>query len=97
MYIMNYIDRNALPQARIQGLEDDLGLVGSECNVVLSVTFIGYILMQVPSNMILGRVRRPSWYLSAVMIAWGIVSGCSGAVHNFGGIAACRFFLGITE
>ena len=46
MYIMNYIDRNALPQARIQGLEDDLGLAGVEYNLVLSLTFIGYILMQ---------------------------------------------------
>jgi hypothetical protein len=46
MYIMNYIDRNALPQARIQGLERDLGLVGVEYNIVLSLTFIGYILMQ---------------------------------------------------
>jgi hypothetical protein len=46
MYIMNYIDRNALPQARIQGIEKDIGLVGIEYNIVLSLTFIGYILMQ---------------------------------------------------
>lgn len=46
MYIMNYIDRNAVPQARIQGLEKDLNLKGVEYNIVLSVTFIGYILMQ---------------------------------------------------
>ncbi|ETS74505.1 hypothetical protein PFICI_14371 [Pestalotiopsis fici W106-1] len=96
MYIMNYIDRNALPQAKVQGLVADIGLVGVEYNIVLSLTFIGYILMQVPSNMILG-LTRPSIYLSVVMILWGIVSGCSGAVHNFAGMAACRFFLGITE
>lgn len=46
--------------------------------------------------MILSKVR-PSWYLSACMVAWGIVSGASGAVQNFAGLAACRFFLGITE
>lgn len=46
MYIMNYIDRNALPQARVQGLEEDLELKGVEYNLVLSLTFIGYILMQ---------------------------------------------------
>ena len=46
MYIMNYIDRNALPQARVQGLEDDIGLVGVEYNVTLSLTFIGYIAFQ---------------------------------------------------
>jgi len=31
------------------------------------------------------------------MIAWGIVSGCTGAVQGFASLAACRFFLGITE
>lgn len=46
MYIMNYIDRNAVPHARVQGLEEDLGLKGNEYLVVLSVTFVGYILMQ---------------------------------------------------
>lgn len=46
MYVMNYIDRNALPHARVQGLEDDLGLSGYEYNIVLSLTFVGYILMQ---------------------------------------------------
>jgi hypothetical protein len=46
MYVMNYIDRNALPQARVQGLEEDLNLSGYEYNIVLSLTFIGYILMQ---------------------------------------------------
>lgn len=40
MYIMNYVDRNALPQARLQGLEKDLGLVNVEYNIVLSVTFM---------------------------------------------------------
>lgn len=53
-------------------------------------------LLLVPSNMILSKVR-PSWYLSACMVAWGIVSGASGAVQSFSGLAACRFFLGITE
>lgn len=114
---MNYIDRNALPHARVQGIEEDLGLAGYEYNIVLSLTFIGYILMQgqpdstrpkpapasianrtpaVPSNMILSKVR-PSWYLPACMVAWGIVSGLSGVVQNFAGLATCRFFLGITE
>lgn len=46
MYIMNYVDRNALPQAKVQGLVADIGLVGVEYNIVLSLTFIGYILMQ---------------------------------------------------
>ncbi|KAL4925933.1 uncharacterized protein BDV17DRAFT_294056 [Aspergillus undulatus] len=46
MHVMNYIDCNALPQARVQALEDDLNLSGYEYDIVLSLTFIGYILMQ---------------------------------------------------
>lgn len=46
MYILNYIDRNALPQAKVQGISEDIDLAGIEYNVVLSLTFIGYILMQ---------------------------------------------------
>lgn len=46
MYIMNYIDRNAVPHARVQGLEEDLNMHGVEYNIVLSLTFVGYILMQ---------------------------------------------------
>lgn len=46
--------------------------------------------------MILG-LTRPSIYLPTVMVVWGVVSGCSGAVQNFAGIAACRFFLGVAE
>jgi hypothetical protein len=41
MYVRNYVDRNALPQARVQGLEEDLKLSGYEYNIVLSLTFIG--------------------------------------------------------
>lgn len=96
VYILNYIDRNALPAARVQGLDTDLGLTGDEYNIAISVLFVGYVSMQVPSNMILGIVR-PSWYLGGCMAVWGIVSGCTGAVQGFGGLVACRFFLGITE
>lgn len=46
MYFMNHIDRNALPHARLDTLEEDLGLRGWDYNVSISVFFIGYLLMQ---------------------------------------------------
>lgn len=65
-------------------------------NTALSILFIGYVLGQVPSNMILSKVR-PSWYLSGCMVIWGIISGCAGAVNGFGGLVAVRFLLGFAE
>ncbi|KAL4962604.1 major facilitator superfamily domain-containing protein [Aspergillus stella-maris] len=91
------IDVRLLPiLARVQGLEKDLNLSDYEYNIVLSLTFVGYILMQIPSNMLLS-LTRPSVYLSLSMVAWGIASGVTGAVQNFSDLTACRFLLGVTE
>lgn len=50
MYFLNYLDRNALPQARLNNLEEDLGLKGVEYNTAISILFVGYILMQGKSD-----------------------------------------------
>jgi hypothetical protein len=63
--ISSYLDRNALPNARIQGIEKDLGLKGDQFNTAISVLFAGYIALQIPSNMLLTRVR-PSIYLASL-------------------------------
>jgi hypothetical protein len=34
---------------------------------------VGYILMQVPSNMILSKISYPSWYIAAAMLIWGMI------------------------
>lgn len=39
----NYLDRNAIAQARLNNLEDDLGLVGNQFNVAVSILFVGYV------------------------------------------------------
>ncbi|KLU93176.1 hypothetical protein MAPG_12113, partial [Magnaporthiopsis poae ATCC 64411] len=96
MYFMNYIDRNALPHARLDTLEEDLGLHGWDYNVSISVFFIGYLLMQIPSNMLITKVR-PSRYLSGCMLAWASLSGVTAAVREGKGLATCRFFLGFVE
>ena len=57
--------------------------------------FVGYILTQIPTNMILDKVR-PSLFLPCVMCCWAVVSTCTGAVRSYGGLVALRFVLGKT-
>lgn len=92
----NYVDRNAIAQARLNNLERDLGMTGVQFNTTVSILFVGYVLMQVPSNMLITRIK-PGIYMSAWMLVWAVVSGCTALVQSFGGLVACRFFLGITE
>jgi hypothetical protein len=80
IYIMNYLDRNNIGAARLGGLEEDLGLTDTQYSTCLSILYVGYILMQVPSNMIINRIPRPSLYISVVMLVWGMISTLSGNV-----------------
>ncbi|KAI1993871.1 hypothetical protein LOZ54_001223 [Ophidiomyces ophidiicola] len=48
MYFLNYVDRNTLAQARLNGVEKELGMHGSQFNTAISILFVGYILTQVP-------------------------------------------------
>jgi len=92
----NYIDRNAITLARLNGFQEDLGLTSSQYSTAISLLFVGYILGQIPSNMIITRVR-PSWYMGICMMGWSLVSGLTAIVHNYTGILLVRFFLGIVE
>lgn len=97
IYIMNYLDRNNIAAAKLRGLEADLKLTPAQYSTCLSILYVGYILMQVPSNMFINRIARPSLYLSAVMLLWGLISTLSGVAHNFAGMVSIRFFLGFVE
>lgn len=74
MYFLNYVDRNALAQARLNDLEEDLKMTGTQFNTTISILFVGYVLMQIPSNMMITRIR-PGLYMSSWMLVWAVVSG----------------------
>ncbi|KAK0638979.1 major facilitator superfamily domain-containing protein [Cercophora newfieldiana] len=96
MYLLNFLDRANLAQARQGSLEADLGMTGSDFNLATSIFFVAYLLMQLPSNLLITRVR-PSLYLSVAMVLWGCVSACNAATRKFGDLIAVRFILGFVE
>ncbi|ORY28124.1 putative tartrate transporter [Naematelia encephala] len=97
IYIMNYLDRNNISAARLKGLQKDLNLDYTQYSTCLSILYVGYILMQVPSNMIVNKISRPSIYIGCAMTLWGMISTLSGTVKTFGGMVGVRFCLGFVE
>ncbi|EAU34201.1 conserved hypothetical protein [Aspergillus terreus NIH2624] len=97
MYIMNYLDRNNIASARLAGLPEDLGLVKNQYQTCVSILFVGYLLMQIPSNLMLNKFGKPAIYLPCAMMLWGIISTCTAAAQNFAGLVVIRFFLGFVE
>ncbi|KAK1521071.1 allantoate permease [Colletotrichum abscissum] len=96
MYILAYIDRQNIGNAKVAGMEADLKLTDDQYAMLLSIFFIGYLVCEVPSNMLLTR-SRPSYYLPGIMIVWGTVCSVMSVVKNYEGMLALRFFLGCIE
>ncbi|KIM52154.1 hypothetical protein SCLCIDRAFT_580662 [Scleroderma citrinum Foug A] len=71
--IMNLVDRNNIAAAQLKGLEEDLHMTGQQFNTLVSIMFVGYTCTQVPSNVLLERLRKPSVYLSYCVFLWGII------------------------
>ena len=74
---------------------EELQLTDQQYQTGLSILFVAYILMQVPSNLLLNYIGRPSLYISFFVCAWGLVSACTSQVQSYGSIVACRFLLGL--
>ncbi|CAH0051762.1 unnamed protein product [Clonostachys solani] len=96
MYWFNYLDRNAITVARLDNLEKELKLTSTEYQTCVSILFVGYILGQIPSNMLMTRIR-PSLFMAGAMALWAVVSTLTAVAKDFKGLLLTRFFLGITE
>ncbi|TPX10354.1 uncharacterized protein E0L32_008759 [Thyridium curvatum] len=97
IYILNYLDRSNIASARLKGLQEELRLSDQQYATCLSILYVGYILMQVPSNIFINRISRPSLYISIAMLLWGLISTLSGVARNFADMVVIRFFLGFVE
>ncbi|KAL4910734.1 hypothetical protein BDW74DRAFT_164556 [Aspergillus multicolor] len=97
LFILNFIDRNNFANARLKGLEEDLHLTDVQYQTCISILLVGYIAFQIPSNMLINTLSRPSWYLCAAAALWGAISAATAGVHNATGAILCRFFLGCAE
>lgn len=87
---------NIVGNAKIAGMTDDLGMKGLQYNTAVTLFFVPYTLLEVPSNIIL-KMMKPSYWMSILLLAWGTVMTLMGLVNSYGGLLAGRFFLGVTE
>ncbi|KAL9002053.1 MAG: hypothetical protein Q9188_004999 [Gyalolechia gomerana] len=96
LYLLSFLDRGNIGNARIEGLVETLNMTGSQYNWCLTVFFFTYCVFEVPSNLLLKRMK-PSIWLPSIMVAWGTVMTLMGIVQDFKGLLIARLFLGVTE
>lgn len=96
LYLVSFLDRTNIGNAKIDGLVDDLKMTDGQYNAALSLFFVSYAGFEPLTNILLKRLR-PSVFIPIIMVLWGICMTCMGLVHDFSGLAAARFFLGVAE
>ncbi|CAI7604650.1 unnamed protein product [Penicillium pancosmium] len=96
LYLVSFLDRTNIGNAKLVGLEDDLKLTGAQYNACLTIFFVSYSVFEPLTNILLKRLR-PSIFIPLIMIAWGICMTCMGVVKNYSGLMAVRWFLGLSE
>ncbi|ORY76008.1 major facilitator superfamily domain-containing protein [Leucosporidium creatinivorum] len=97
VYLITFIDRASIGNARVGGLEKDLGLVGYQFNIILSCFYITYALWEMPSNLVRTGSLGPKIWLPLQIVSFGVVSMATAFVKNFAGLVVLRVVLGLAE
>lgn len=95
LYVLNILDRANVGFARL-AMQDDLGLSKAAFDLGYGMFYIGYILFEVPSNLLMKRIGARIW-IARIMITWGLVSAATMFAHDLSTFYALRILLGIAE
>ena len=95
MHVIAWVDRLNISFAHDQ-LEQDLALSSTAFGLASGIFFVGYVLFQVPSNLVLHRLGARRW-LGTIMIAWGVVAVATAFVWNAESLVTLRLLLGFAE
>lgn len=93
---MAFLDRTNIANAAVFNLREDLSLGGLEYNTALVIFFVPYILFEIPSNIILKKLKPHVW-LSLCMFGFGLVTICQVCLILFASHLGCSGFVGSRE
>jgi MFS transporter, ACS family, tartrate transporter len=95
VYIFNYLDRTNIGIAKLH-LQPDIGLSEAAYGLGAGLFFIGYVIFEVPSNLLLYKVGARLW-IARIMVTWGLAAMAMALVQGEWSFYALRFLLGVAE
>ncbi|MFI9509607.1 MFS transporter [Nocardia sp. NPDC052566] len=94
-YIVSYIDRINVGFAKF-GMEKTFGMSATQYGFLAGIFFVGYVLAEVPSNIVMTKVGARVW-LSRILVTWGIIATITAFAPNLETVYVLRFLLGVAE
>ncbi len=95
VYVVNILDRTNLNAASV-ALKPALRLSDADYGFASGILFLGYLLLQIPSNLMLDRLGARRW-IGWIVIAWGVVSACMMFSRDLPSLSFFRFMLGVAQ
>jgi D-galactonate transporter len=95
LYVVNILDRANIGIAKLQML-DDLEMSEAAYGLGAGIFYVGYLLFEVPSNLILARMGARAW-IARILVSWGIISSAMMFVTGPWSFYTLRVLLGVAE
>jgi MFS family permease len=95
LYVVAYLDRFNIGFAALT-MNKDLAISSQQYGLLVGMFFFGYVLFEVPSNLLLHRIGARIW-IARILITWGMVALLTGFVRNLHELYIARFLLGVAE
>ncbi|KAI8996646.1 MFS general substrate transporter [Trametes punicea] len=96
LYLVSYLDRGNIGNAKLQGLLTQLDMNGARYNIALTMFYLSYCIFNVPANLLLKRLR-PSRWLPGIALTWGVIATLMGLVKTYPQFVGVRVCLGVAE
>ncbi|KAL9111893.1 MAG: hypothetical protein Q9227_003743 [Pyrenula ochraceoflavens] len=95
-YLIKYLDQSNINNAFVSGMQKDLNLYGNQVNYMQTCWTVGYVIGEIPSNLVLTRVR-PSIWIPSLEVLWTILTFSTSRCSSAKQIYVVRFFVGLFE
>jgi len=95
LYVLNYIDRVNVGFAALT-MNKDLGFSPAVFGFGASVFFVGYLIFQVPANLMLEKIGARRWMFT-ILAVWGVISAANAFMTGPLSYYTLRFLLGVAE
>ena len=95
LYIIAFVDRINIGFAALT-MNKELAITSEQFGFAAGIFFFGYLLFEVPSNLLLHRIGARIW-IARILVSWGIIAVLTGFVSTAYQLYAARFLLGLAE
>jgi MFS transporter, ACS family, tartrate transporter len=95
LYVLAFVDRINIGFAALT-MNNELAITSQQFGLAAGIFFFGYLLFEVPSNLLLHKIGARVW-IGRLLVSWGIIAVLTGFVSNVSQLYVARFLLGFAE